>query len=127
MSRLNTIIFLITLSVLATTHYLSLEFYLYWRYLWLDMPMHFLGGTMVALGLFSAREFFPRLPVTVLTFFATVCFVLLVAVGWEVFEFVFGISSIEANLFRDTVTDLAMGLLGGVVGWFVGSRIRKSA
>ena len=119
-----TIIFFISASILATTNYLAIEFYLYWYYPWLDLVTHFLGGAVAALGLFSLKDFWPRLPKRSLRLPMIIAFVFLVAVAWEVFEVWAGISMNEPGYALDTVLDLIMGLSGGVVGYFVGRNVR---
>lgn len=122
----TTLIFLIAALVLAVTHYFSLELYLYWRYLWLDMPMHLLGGAVVALGYLSLRDFIPRLPSRWFRPIIVVGFVFLIAVLWELFEQIIGVEFDHDRYVIDTLSDLIMGLLGGTIGYFVGSRIQDS-
>lgn len=123
MIKPNTIFFILTASTLAVTNYLALEFYLYWLYLWFDMPMHFLGGLTAALGYLALRDFFPRLPKTLFRISLTLSFVFLVAVAWELFEVWAGIPLHEPDYILDTLMDLCLGLLGGAVGYFVGKRV----
>lgn len=84
--------------------------YLYWRYEWFDIIMHFLGGLAIAAIL-----------VALLTKFRPASFVLLLAVvflGWEVFEYVFGIPR-ETNYLFDTSLDLLMDSLGALLVYIV--------
>lgn len=124
MLQLTTIFFLITGSILAVTHVLALKFYLYWRYLWLDMPMHFLGGVVVGLLLYTLYDLrlslVPRTP----RWFTVVLFVLMVAMMWEIYEVLIGIPMLEDYLF-DTVSDLIFGGVGGVVAFLLGNQFRK--
>lgn len=46
-----------SLVTLALVHYLSFEFFLYWKYLWLDIPVHILGTITVAFGIATAPFF----------------------------------------------------------------------
>lgn len=120
-----TIIFIIAASVLAVTNYLAIELYLYWYYPWLDLVTHALGGAVAALGVFSLKDFWPRLPANFHRFTAVISFVFLVAVTWEVFEVWAGISMGEPGYAFDTTLDLIMGVSGGIVGYFVGSNVRE--
>ena len=93
---------------LAALHAYALDTYLYWRYVWLDVPVHFLGGVtlaMLAIGLL--REFRPRL---------FLMGMLLVIVGWEVFE-LFIQTTRETNFIFDTALDLLMGSLGALTAY----------
>lgn len=80
---------------------------LYWKYVWFDVPMHFLGGIVVALLAVSLREKFSPL------LFIAVVFV--VGVGWEVIEYFYNGISKETNYVFDTALDLLMDTLGAVV------------
>ena len=109
--------------MLAVIHNIAVELYLYWSIWWLDIPVHALGGMIVALGFFAMRDLrifsnqlLRPLPVLVL--------VLGVALLWEVFEFAVGIP-VEANYLVDTGIDIVMGLLGGITGYIVGNSLRK--
>jgi len=124
MLKLPTIFFLISFSLLAVIHIIASELFLYWRFFWFDIPMHFFGGAVVALGIFTLydlkiivkRRHLKRVPLLVLVF--------VVALSWEVYELLVGIS-IEANYVADTLIDLSMGLLGGLVGYSIGSSLNK--
>lgn len=111
--------------MLAVMHYFSIQLFLYWRYWWLDIPMHFLGGMTVALGYLAVRDFFPSWQWWPRAFWPALGFVLLVAAAWEVFEVVIGISIQEKHYVEDTLTDLAMGILGGMGGYLLARRVRR--
>lgn len=90
---------------LAALHIYALQTYLYWHYVWLDVPVHYLGGLALAmLAIALLRNFRPR------------SFLLLMAgvvVGWELFELLIQTSR-EANFIFDTALDLLMGSLGAL-------------
>ena len=115
--------FLLSGASLAVLHFLSIELNLYWRYLWLDMPIHALGGATVALAFLSLREFFPRLPKKLITFKSTMVFVLFVALVWEVFEVSIGVIFEQGRYVPDTTADIMIGFMGGMVGYYVGKNI----
>ncbi len=94
---------LIASLVLATVHYVALTQYLYWTYRWLDTPMHILGGFALA-SLLIAFLFRYR-PL----YFVTG--MLIIAVGWEVFEFALGLPQP-----RDYVLDTAYDLINDTIG-----------
>lgn len=78
--------------------------YLYWRYEWFDIIMHYLGGLTVGVFLVALlRKFRPR---------AFAILFVLVVVSLEVFEYMFGLPR-EANYVSDTLLDLVMDVLGG--------------
>lgn len=116
---------LISASVLAVTHYLAIELYLYWIYPWFDMVIHTLGGAVVALGYMSIRDFIPSFKSSWQRFVPTMIFVLLVAISWELFEIWVGIPLDEPDYLLDTASDLILGLVGGAIGYLVASRLKE--
>lgn len=119
MLKLPTIFFLIAGSILVVIHILSLELFLYWKYPALDIPMHALGGAVIALLFFTLHDLIPRYPSRLLYPIPVLLLVLLVSLVWEVYELQIGIP-IEEDFEIDTITDLIMGMLGGVMGYVVG-------
>lgn len=126
MLQLTTVFFLIAFASLAGLHIIASNLFLYWHFLWLDIPMHVFGGVIVALGFFTLRDLklFPNkwlklIPVLVLVF----C----VAIIWEVWEVLASVTDMEIlnDYIIDTTIDFCMGLLGGVVGYFIGKSLRK--
>lgn len=112
MRRLWFIAALIVSALLAALHAWATAHFIYWQHIWFDLPMHFLGGltTGVVLVAFFGK-FSPRL---------FVAGVVVVAVGWEIFEYVFGLPR-ESNYALDTMIDLLMDTLGAVLA-YVASR-----
>ncbi len=122
MLQLTTILFLIAFSTLAVIHSIAITLSLYWRFWWLDIPMHMFGGVIVALGLFTLRDL-RIIPNSFLKLVPVLAFVFFVALVWEGYELLIGIP-IESDYVIDTVTDLAMGLLGAIVGYIIGIKLR---
>lgn len=120
-------IFIISLATLAAIHILALQFFLYWRYEWFDMPMHLFGGAVVALGVFAARELNIPFFIREVTFNRVLASVLLIAIAWELFEFTGGISVVQETFILDTATDIVAGILGGSIGFWVGKSIVKDS
>lgn len=122
MVRLTTVFFLIALSVLTMVHVLAMSLYLYWQVWWLDIPVHVLGGVVVVFGFFTARDL--RLPQVyrLLTWYGMLCGVLIVAIGWEVFQYLIT-DTLKPDYVIDTLTDIVCGLTGGVIGWYMARRI----
>lgn len=115
--------FFISAVVLALANNLAVSFSLYWQYLWLDIPMHALGGIVAALGFLSF--FAHHLPHKKRTrFFVVLLAVLFVGIAWEVFEYFNGIGlTREKSIIADTALDLVMDLVGGVIAFFVAERV----
>ena len=112
-SRLFKVSF-IALLFMAVLHLISIRFYLYWSFWWLDMIVHFFGGFFVA-GM-ALYFLLPYLKTNKrLVVFTLGVFVLTVAVLWEVFEFHFGIIVISRNFYFDTFSDIFMDIVGAVV------------
>lgn len=124
MLKLTTIFFLISGSILAVTHILAMKFFLYWKYEWFDMPMHFLGGVVVGLLLYTLHDIgvniIPRKP----RWFTVLLFVIMVAMAWEVYEVLIRIQIFD-DYYIDTAIDLFLGSLGGITAFIVGNQMRK--
>ena len=100
------VVALITSSVLSILQFFAIANYLYWRFVWFDVPMHFLGGVSIAVFFVAVSiHFRPRL----FLLFCTTVFI-----GWEIFEYVAGFPR-ETNFVFDTALDLLMDTLGAVL------------
>lgn len=112
-------IFAVAISVLIL-HILALKFFLYWSTSWYDIGMHFLGGFLIGLLIIS---FIKRIHHgdeilnTKLLFISVISGVLVVALGWELWEIFVGFTNVLKDQ-ADTVLDIIMGLTGGVVSGF---------
>lgn len=94
--------------ILALIHNVASVGYLYWTYRWLDIPVHILGG--FALGCFLVAALFRhRLGLYVAG-------IVVVTVGWEVFEVLIGMPR-PTDYLVDTVSDVANGALGAAVAY----------
>jgi hypothetical protein len=94
---------LVLSSLLAFLQHEALANLWYWRYLWFDTVMHFLGGLALAsfgIALLDKHR--------ALVFLAGM---LAIAVGWELFELAINAER-EANFAFDTSLDLLMDALG---------------
>jgi hypothetical protein len=87
----------------------ALENYLYWKYWWMDVVMHSLGGILIGgVSLFiSQDEFIPVFQKR--PYFSVLFFALAVAISWEVFEWVYTIYDSD-NYVADTVSDITFGV-----------------
>jgi len=88
---------------------IALAEFLYWKWWWFDIFMHFLGGMMIGGIGFIISD---RLGVS---FAATLLVTLIgIGIGWEVFEWMFGLYD-GAWDGVDTSIDLIMDTLGALV------------
>lgn len=109
--------FLSTATTFVLVHIVATKFFLYWKYLWFDIPMHFLGGIVCALGIAILPFFNIRYIEKRSSFFLYIVLVLAIGVSWELYEYNAGLYHLESNLVPDTILDLCMDVLGGVVGY----------
>ena len=114
-------IFLLISGAFATIHNFAVATSLYWYYSWFDIIMHFWGGLLVVLGVYAlcSLKHVPLKP-TSLIIFSTLIIIMVV---WELFEWKFGLFNPKTHLF-DTSKDFAVGLSGGLVGYFAALRLR---
>lgn len=99
---------LVSASVLAYLQHEALANLWYWHYPWFDTLMHFIGGLTVAtfgIALLAKRRAF-----------VFIAGMLLIAVGWELFELAIHAER-EANFAFDTSLDLLMDALGMTVAY----------
>ncbi len=108
---------LLAAAIVATAvAYLQVEaniHFLYWRFEWFDILMHFLGGLAIAtflIGFFVTKQ----RALLIALFFA-------IAIGWEIFEVLVG-SPREANYALDTVMDLIMDTIGGALAYIAAKK-----
>ncbi len=123
MSQAVFLLFTLSIVMLAVLHGAALAFSLYWVYLWLDIPMHFLGGAVVVLG-YQSRFMLHRVSGRLrFGFLPTMLMVLVVGILWEVYEYIVG--PILPGYVFDTALDIVMDMLGGAVGYFTARAIMR--
>lgn len=113
---LVTVIFLLSFAAMSLFHWLGIEMWLYWRYEWYDLPMHFLGGCVSGLGFYAFLQLGWLPEWMAKRWWPLAVFLLAIVIGWELFEYFIVQIPIEANYWQDTISDIILGLLGGVVG-----------
>ncbi|NBV77430.1 hypothetical protein EBR66_04680 [bacterium] len=106
------------LLCVVVLHIVALNHFWYWRYPWVDIVAHGVGG--VSLGLFmhwalSIQYNQPRI-------LAVLIYTLVVCVAWECFEYMAGFTRDIGYAF-DTTQDILIGLLGGTVGYGIARSI----
>ncbi len=118
------ILFTISILLVALTvsfDHLAKHFYLYWQSGWIDQAIHFLGGLSATLffGWFFYYSNYFKVTNKRATFIIFIIYILLVGILWEIYEYHFGIIHYSPYFFRDTVLDLLMDLLGGLLAYFL--------
>lgn len=113
------------LFFIAAIHFIAVFYDWYWRFLWIDIPMHFLGGVFVAVVFLWLVKRFPGHFDMSRNFFVTSIFLLgfvaLTGILWEFSEFLYdlviiskGWESFAGQGARDMIGDLFFDLLGGL-------------
>ncbi len=99
----------------------GLYFDAYEKYWWWDVLLHFLGGLWVGLSGFwfiYKSHFLPVPRKTTVNFFMVILLpVLLVGIGWEIFEYMFGLTFVlPGESYRiDTISDIGMDIVGSLI------------
>lgn len=115
-----TLLFALTLALIAVLYVVGYQYSLLWRFWWYDIILHTLGG--LAIGLFVAR---------CNIFFGTTRHVLpacmsalVIGAGWEVFEVYTGLpESVFLSYAVDTAKDMLMDVTGALMGVYVATRV----
>lgn len=116
-------------AVLGILQQLAFAYYLYWRFPWYDILMHFLGGVVVgAAYLWVVRYELPAFFKKYEAYLYVFIFALIVGVVWEVFEYLVGIDREFSRSMRqsDTVIDLIMDVLGATLSYVAFSRFKNN-
>lgn len=115
-------------ALLGVLQQLAFAYYLYWRFPWYDILMHFLGGVVVgAVYLWVVRHELPAFLKKYETFAYVFLFSLVVGILWEVFEYLVGIDREFSRATRqfDTILDLVMDVSGATLSYMAFSRFKK--
>lgn len=108
------IVFVLLAVVFAAAHALAISLSLYWYLWWFDSVMHFWGGFMVTLGLFSIATFsrFRTRPTLLFTLAALIVMTLV----WEGFELWAGLVDPDPTVhLLDSTKDVLLGIGGGLI------------
>ncbi|MCY4577217.1 MAG: hypothetical protein OXB96_02165 [Candidatus Kaiserbacteria bacterium] len=113
--RMQTLLFvLFVASLTVVLHGIGTEHNWYWRYHWFDIITHLLGG--FSLGLLAVL-LYRKIEKCVVFTLGTV---LLLIIGWEVFEVLFVSMPTEELWYSiGTIKDVVVGLLGAHIAVFV--------
>jgi len=111
---------LILAFIVSFLNKLALDNFLYWKFWWYDIMMHFLGGLVIgaiALWAFYFFDYFKNLNKSFLNIvFISVSVVLIIGVGWEIFEVLVDPGYFREGYVFDTILDLIMDTLGAIIG-----------
>lgn len=131
--KIGILIFILTIIVVYFDRIAQVNF-LYWRFWWFDIMMHFLGGLLmglIALWLYFLSNYFKKdnnsfdliLKTSIKkVFILSFIFVMIVGIGWEIFEFIMGISFADGYVLGyiiDTSSDLVMDVIGSFLASFI--------
>jgi hypothetical protein len=103
----------------AILNYIAMKAMWYYIFWYFDMPMHFLGG--VVLTLLVSYVLYNRITKEdIVPVLHILLAVLIIGVGWEVFEYVFN-NVIAGQIWNmlDTLSDICFDMAGGVMGLFI--------
>ena len=80
--------------------------------------MHALGGAVLAFGFLSAVGHIRLLPWK-RGLPITIAVVVVIGIGWEVYEFITGSIFNTIAPLTDTLFDIVMDIVGGILGYFI--------
>ncbi|MEA2112483.1 MAG: hypothetical protein U9P50_00725 [Patescibacteria group bacterium] len=129
MSKKTFSIFLVVfIYIIFILNILASHFFLYWKFWWFDIIMHFLGGFWVALlsyYIFFLSKYFRRIKEKLSIFYTSLFFVITVGILWEIFEYLAKASIYQSNFNLDTSLDILMDMLGWLLAYFILLKLRK--
>ncbi|MFH0846044.1 MAG: hypothetical protein V1851_01440 [Patescibacteria group bacterium] len=125
------IVLMVLIYVILIMDILAFRFFLYWRFWWFDIVMHFLGGIWIMLVsyyifyLSDYAEYVRHLSKKYSPFILSLSSIAFVGIFWELFELTTKVS-IQSNYVLDTSLDLFMDMSGWIVAYtYVEKRTRK--
>jgi hypothetical protein len=116
------IIFISAVLILVETviHFYGVFFFGYINFWWLDILTHFIGGFWLSLTAiwffwFSGYLNLKKSPTFLKVLLSGIFAILVVAFLWESFELAVGINYFPEGYMVDTMFDVVMGTLGGIL------------
>jgi hypothetical protein len=108
------------IALIAIIHFLALKNYWYFIYKSLDLVLHLMGGFWIAISVLWVISIQKYIVFnTIYKFVYVVISVILVGIVWEVFELKTGNTfTTVSNYWRDTYTDMASNIIGGMIAYF---------
>ena len=118
----------IFLCIVGFLNYIGDTLYLFDSIPGYDVVLHLLGGSLIAMAVFIAWDFFklPKLSRNKMIL-VTILIALVIGIVWECYELYFGITFLSdgARYFADTAKDLTMDLVGGFFGFLWATHLLK--
>lgn len=107
---------LFLLALFLVSRYIFEPTYLYYEFLWLDIPMHILGG--IGVGLLSyAVLTYKKIKVS---FWKIFVIYVAIAIAWETYEYIRGVVEYTSiGKWFDSLQDIAYGALGLGITYFL--------
>ncbi len=126
-SRLILTVALILAMLFLGLHFAGIAFYLYWMYWWYDVLMHFLAGIIGGLSaywvLFCSGRLLSKHDISRKTSVLIVlACMMVVGVGWEVFEYMYDIAGSGEGYVLDTMNDLVLDGCGAALAVIMATR-----
>jgi len=119
MNRRLLYLILFFVAIVASLNYIAGMFYYYWTIGWFDSFVHFLAG--ISMGLFSIWIYFQSglfvksIPERRQAVLISIICVLVIGIGWEIFEYANGLTQSTESYSLDTIHDLISDTLGALV------------
>lgn len=112
---------LFLLIILFAFNNLAAYISLYWIYRWFDIPMHFIGGALIswlAYIIFALWRNDKSIPwVYALIFSFGLGFI------WEIIEFYYKVAQLVPYYYLDTVKDILVDMMGGLVVYIIWDKL----
>jgi hypothetical protein len=117
-------LFVTSLTVLFL-HLKGIDNEFYWSYWWYDIPMHLLGGIVVALVYAWLQMSFPKIPQV--SWKSILVAIIFVGVAWEVWELFVGDTVLsDDGYFLDTIKDLFDDIIGAFITYFIINKFSRA-
>lgn len=120
-------LFVAAITGLLVFDLLAVEHSWYWTHRWLDIPVHAVGGLILSLLFYylvfsnsrTSSVFGLNRSDRTAVFSTMVFWVLVVAVGWEIVEFIGGRTYLSPQYAVDLFVDISVTCMGALVGYVI--------
>lgn len=114
---------ILLLCFLLGAHLAAFPLRLYWFLWWYDGLLHFMAGVVLGLTYVYFLSLIHPNRSRFTNLFLFTAWVAAIGIGWEVFEYVFDISSSIEGYALDTATDIVADTIGAIFGYIMGLRM----